>query len=52
MGGIPHGAVLGLVLFNIFANNMDSETECTLGKFAKDTKLYSVVDNMEEWDVI
>ena len=52
MIGAPWGPVLGQVLFSIFINNIDSEIECTVVRFASDTNLRGVVDTIEGRDDI
>ncbi|GAB0191042.1 hypothetical protein GRJ2_001569500 [Grus japonensis] len=50
--GVSQGLVLGPALFNIFVGNMDSGIECTLSKFADNTKLCGVVNTLEGRDAI
>lgn len=43
----PQRSVLGPLLLKIFVSNMDSSTECTLSKFADNTKYCDLVDALE-----
>ncbi|GAB0203980.1 mitochondrial enolase superfamily member 1 [Grus japonensis] len=52
MSGIPQGSVLGLALFNIFVGDMDSGIECTLSKFANNSKLCGAVDMLAGRDAV
>lgn len=42
---VPRGSVPELVLFSVFMREADRGTECTLSRFANDTKLSSAGDS-------
>ena len=52
MSGFPLGSLLGLVLFSISINDMESEIQGTLSKSADGTKLSNAAKTKEGKDAI
>ena len=52
MSSVLLGSILGAVLFSIVINDKDREVDCTLRKFADDTKLSGAADRREGRDAI
>jgi len=50
--GVLQMSILGLVLFNIFINYLDSGFECILIRFSEDTMVSGVVDTINGRDAI
>ena len=45
-GGIPQGPIVGLVLCNIFTNDLADGADCMLRKFSDDTKMGAAADTL------
>lgn len=49
---VHQGFILGLMLFNIFINEVESGIECTFNKFADDSKLTGAADTVGERNAV
>ena len=52
LSGVPQGSVLGLILFLIFVNDIDTVVSTHIQKFADDCKVYRSVPTAEDIDIL
>ncbi|CAM4648684.1 unnamed protein product [Caretta caretta] len=50
--GVPQGSVLGLILFNLFINDLEKGVNSEVAKFAADTKLLKIVKTKADCEEI
>jgi len=46
--GVPQGSVLGSLLFVLYVNDIAETIQCDLEVFADDTKIYSIIETIED----
>ena len=50
LSGVPHGTVLGPVLFLILMSDITEGISCNIVSFADDTRLYSAINSVTDCD--
>lgn len=48
---VPRGFAPGLLLFNVFINELDAGVECSIGNFVDDTKLGGIIYSIEGQEI-